>query len=88
MWGWEGEDERGDGKDFFIGNQQFFYLVMYFRMIVSIFMNWHESVGKVHLFVFFCLWTYYFGRVRASGQEQFFFIFERQLWLRLSGGDR
>ena len=73
-----------------VGESNDFALVIYFNFLYNsnIFMNWHESVGKVHLFVFFCLWTYYFGRARASGQEQFFFIVERQLWLRLSGDDR
>ena len=56
MWGWEGEDECGDGKDFFYWesifktHQQFFYLVMYFRIIVSsyysIFLSWLRNVGE------------------------------------------
>ena len=72
MWRWEGEDEPGDGKDFlywesiFKTHQQFFYIVIYFRIFVSsyysIFLSWLRNVGEGNDF---------FGCGQAWGQEQF-----------------
>ena len=77
VWGWEGEDECGDGKDFFYWesifktHQQFFYLVMYFRIIVSSYYSifyrafiyfkkqFQRSVCNQNIF-FVCFWTYVF----------------------------